>query len=318
MIPDIKINDYYLQFIYNTKADIIKYEKNIEIIISVKNELYKYLTEHKDDINSKCNIDLNIYTEYTEQKYNSTERLYNIAIKLLKSIENQNNRVIILQIAKYCNLLRNEYKNNKLIKLAKKRKDIKFATYRKYVSAYYSKVHECLLKGMAYKYSHGIGMFIINHWKIDISKSRKKYHLDYAATNAKKKELLSKGIKLYDEKEAVWYKARNIPYDAVDYRVFKENSDVYEFTFINSKLFRNGNFEYKRNEYIAHKYRGMSYTEMADKLCKTENDIYSLQVDIKYKLNILLYKDPTKYLNYVRNSEQRKYKCRENYWKNRQ
>ena len=34
---------------------------------------------------------------------------------------------------------------------------------------------------------------------------------------------------------------------------------------------------------------------------------------IKYKLNILLYKYPTKYLNFIRNVEQRKYKHRENY-----
>ena len=54
----------------------------------------------------------------------------------------------------------------------------------------------------------------------------------------------------------------------------------------------------------------MSYTRMAEELCKKEDDIYNLQVDIKYKLNILLYKDPTKYLNYVRNAEQDKNKYR--------
>ena len=42
---------------------------------------------------------------------------------------------------------------------------------------------------------------------------------------------------------------------------------------------------------------------MANQLCNTLDDIYNLQVDIKYKLNILLYKYPTKYLNYVRNAE---------------
>ena len=161
---------------------------------------------------------------------------------------------------------------------------------------------------MGYKFGYGIGTYIINHWKLDPKRIKNKVHLDYAATNAKKKELLAKGIKLYDDKEAAWYAARHIPYNAVDYRVYKESTDWYEFTFIKSDLSKHYSLDYQRTEYVASKYRGMSYTKMADTLCKTEEDIYTLQVDIKYKLNILLYKDPTKYLNYVRNAEQCKYK----------
>ena len=187
-------------------------------------------------------------------------------------------------------------------------KDIKFNTYRKYITAYYNKVHKCVLEGMGYKFSYGIGTYVINHWKLDTTRIKHKIHLDYAATNAKKKELISKGIKLYDDKEAAWYAARHIPYDAVDYRVYKEDTNWYEFTFIKSSIFRSSNLDYQRTEYVASKYRGMSYIQMANQLCNTLDDIYNLQVDIKYKLNILLYKYPTKYLNYVRNAEQCKYK----------
>ena len=132
--------------------------------------------------------------------------------------------------------------------------------------------------------------------------------IDFAATNAKKKELIAKGVKLYDDKEAAWYKARHIPYDGVDYRVYREDDSFYDITFIKSKLFTNNTLEYQRTEYVAAKYRGMSYKSMADTLCATEEDIYNLQVDIKYKLNILLYKDPSCYLNFIRNAEQCKYK----------
>ena len=204
--------------------------------------------------------------------------------------------------------MRNENKYNKLIELANKRKDIKFNTYRKYITIYYNKVHKCVLQGMGYKFGYGIGTYVINHWKLDQSRIKNKTHLDYAATNAKKKELIAKGIKLYDDKEAAWYAARHIPYNAVDYRVYKDNTDWYEFTFIKSEIFKSNNLEYQRTEYVATKYRGMSYIKMAENLCHTEEDIYNLQVDIKYKLNILLYKDPTKYLNYIRNAEQCKYK----------
>ena len=310
MLPDITIKGYYLQFIHNAKNDITKYKNNLEVTLSIKEQVYKYIEDNKAILNDSFNINLDdIEIEFCQKKYNPKEYLYNIVIKLLRNIDTHPNRIVLLQLAKYCNILRNENKYNKLIELANKRKDIKFGVYRKYVTAYYNKVHKCVLNGMGYKFGYGIGTYIINHWKLDPKRIKNKVHLDYAATNAKKKELIAKGIKLYDDKEAAWYEARHIPYNAVDYRIYKENTDWYEFTFIKSEIFKSNNLEYQRTEYVATKYRGMSYTQMAEELCHTEEDIYNLQVDIKYKLNILLYKDPTKYLNYVRNAEQCKYKC---------
>ena len=309
MLPDITIKGYYLQFIHNAKNDITKYKNNLEVTLSIKEQVYKYIEDNKAILNDSFNINLDdIEIEFCQKKYNPKEYLYNIIIRLLRNIDVHPDRIVLLQLAKYCNILRNENKYNKLIELANKRKDIKFGVYRKYVTAYYNKVHKCVLNGMGYKFSYGIGTYVINHWKLDPKRVKNKVHLDYAATNAKKKELLAKGIKLYDDKEAAWYEARHIPYNAVDYRIYKENTDWYEFTFIKSEIFKSNNLEYQRTEYVATKYRGMSYTQMAEELCHTEEDIYNLQVDIKYKLNILLYKDPTKYLNYVRNAEQCKYK----------
>lgn len=309
MLPDITIKGYYLQFIHNAKNDITKYKNALEVTLSVKEQVYKYIEDNKTILNDSFDINLDdIEIEFRQKKYNPKEYLYNIVIRLLRNIDVHPDRIVLLQLAKYCNILRNENKYNKLIELANKRKDIKFSIYRKYVTAYYNKVHKCVLNGMGYRFGYGIGTYVINHWKLDPKRVKNKVHLDYAATNAKKKELLAKGIKLYDDKEAAWYEARHIPYNGVDYRVYKENTDWYEFTFIKSEIFKSNNLEYQRTEYVATKYRGMSYTQMAEELCHTEEDIYNLQVDIKYKLNILLYKDPTKYLNYVRNAEQCKYK----------
>lgn len=310
MLPDITIKDYYLQFIHNANIDIVKYKENLNTISKVKEKLCDYIEDNKTILKDSFDINLEkIDIEWCHKQYNPKEYLYNIVIILLRNTIEHPNRIILLQLAKYCNILRNEHKYNKLIELANKRKDIKFTVYRKYITAYYNKVHKCVLQGMGYRFSYGIGTYVINHWKLDPKRIKNKVHIDYAATNAKKKELLAKGVKLYDDKEAAWYAARHIPYNAVDYRVYKESTDWYEFTFIKSDIFRSNNLDYQRTEYVATKYRGMSYTRMAEELCHTEEDIYNLQVDIKYKLNILLYKDPTKYLNYIRNAEQCKYKC---------
>lgn len=309
MLPDITIKGYYLQFIHDAKIDIIKYKENLETVYKLKEQLYNYIENNQIILKDYFNINLHdIEIEWNHKQYNPKEYLYNIIIVLLRNTIEHPHRIVLLQLAKYCNILRNENKYNKLIELANKRKDIKFNTYRKYITIYYNKVHKCVLQGMGYKFGYGIGTYVINHWKLDQSRIKNKTHLDYAATNAKKKELIAKGIKLYDDKEAAWYAARHIPYNAVDYRVYKDNTDWYEFTFIKSEIFKSNNLEYQRTEYVATKYRGMSYIKMAENLCHTEEDIYNLQVDIKYKLNILLYKDPTKYLNYIRNAEQCKYK----------
>ena len=309
MIPDINIKNFYLQFIYNAKNDINKYKEKLNLTIESKEKCYEYINNNKIILKDIFNIDIESYEiEWNKKEYNTKEYLYNTVIKLLKNIDEHPNKIILLQVVKYCNLLRVEDRCNKMLLLVNKRKNIKFGEYRKYVTIYYNKVHKCVLQGMGYKFSYGIGIYVCNRWKYINKNSRNKFHIDYAATNARKKELLSKGVKLYDDKEAAWYKARNLPYNAVDYRVYKENTDWYEFTFIKSQIVKNGHYDYKRTEYLAAKYRGMSYTKIADELCKNEEDIYNLQVDIKYKLNILLYKEPTKYLNFIRNAEQCKYK----------
>lgn len=309
MTPDVNLKSYYLQFISNANTDIVKYKENLSQTIEIKQELYNYLVDHISTIKTVYDIDLIRYDkEWINKEYNISETLYNKVIKLVNNVTENSNRVLLLQLVKYCNVLRAENKYNQLIILATKRKHIKFGVYSKYVVNYYNKVHKAVLEGMGYRFSYGIGTYCINHWKLDLERKKNNKRIDFAATNIKKKELLDKGIKLYDDKQAAWYAARRIPYDGVDYRVYKEESSFYEFTFIKSDIFTSSSLEYKRTEYVSAKYRGMSYTEMSDKLCNKPDDVYNLQVDIKYKLNILLHKNPTTYLNYIRNAEQCKYK----------
>lgn len=309
MVPDVNLKSYYLQYISDANADIIKYKESLDETKEVKEQLYDYLKPSVDIIKTAYGIDLISYDkEWINKEYNTSETLYNKIVKLINDVRADANRVILLQLVKYCNILRAEYKYNQLIFIANTRKTIKYGTYSKYVTNYYNKVHKTVLEGMGYKFGYGIGTYCINHWKIEKDKLNKTKRIDFAATNLKKKELLEKGLKPYDDKLAAWYAARNIPYDGVDYRVYKVESSFFDFTLIKSDIFTNKTLEYKRIEYINTKYRGMSYTNIADSYCKTLEDIYNLQVDIKYKLNILLYKDPNKYLNFIRNAEQCKYK----------
>lgn len=305
MTPDIKIKDFYLRYIHNAKKELEDYIQLGQTIKESILSLYNTINENKILILETFNINLDNYeSEYINMVYNESESLYFNVINKLKINVKEDSSLLIL-LVKYCVKLKEEHKNKINIIIAEKKLKLTLANYKKIVNEYFLKVHKFVLEGYGYKFSNGIGTYLINYYKID---NPTKNAIDFAETNKRKKELLSKGYKLYDDREAAWYKARNIPYDGVEYRVYLDKKFYYDFTFINSKVFRKKELDYQRTEYVHAKLRGMSYQEMADKLCNNVEDIIKLNVDIKYKLNILLYKYPEKYLNFVRNVEQTKYK----------
>lgn len=311
MSPDVKLKDYYLKFINEAKDNIRENTKLKKDCISIKLDVYNYINEHKEEILDEYHINLDKYDiEWKQQRYNPVCSLYNKVNLILRTKTDFINKSNILQLYKYCAILRNEYNYDKSIELAANRKKLTLVQYKYFVYRYYTEIHKCVLNGFGYKFEGGIGTYMINHWKLDYKNGENKKYIDFNETNRRKRELIAKGIKLYDPKEAAWYEARHIPYNAVDYRVYKTSKDYYDFTFMHSDITRKSTLDYKRTEYISAKYRGMGYKELADKFCDTDEDVYNLQVDIKYKLNILLYKDPTKYLRYVRTADQIKYKYR--------
>lgn len=304
MSPDITFKDYYLQFIHNAEEDKQTYSDNLEVTRKVKEIAYNYIDENKECLKEDYDINLEEFkTEWIDKVYNPEETLHKKILKLLKADVDNKSRIVLLQLVKYCSLLAAEYKHIKLIRIADKRKNLKFRDYQAIVGKYYNKVHKCVLEGFGYRFGYGIGTFYIDRVTLKNSNVRKKNRIDFAATNAKKKELLEKGVKLYDDKEAIWYKERGIPYDGVDYRVFKVDDYVYQFRFDKSFVCNCRKPDYDRSEYVNAKLRGLSYKEIADTYCRTIEDIYDLPVDIRYKLNILLYKDSTKYLNFIRHVE---------------
>ena len=51
-------------------------------------------------------------------------------------------------------------------------------------------------------------------------------------------------------------------------------------------------YDFKPVSYINAKYRNMTYEEILNKFCKTEDDINYLQVDLRTKLSLLLLINP--------------------------
>lgn len=305
MTPDINLKDYYYNFINDSKRDIIKYNDKLKTLYIELEDIHKLLSDNSKQIYNDFKIDINNFDEFINKKYNEDNALFNSVIKFKKN--NDVNRMLLISIYRYCSVIKQIHTAHIKINIANKRKDIKFSKFRELVTKYYNKVHEVILNGYGYKYGYGIGTYCINRWKV-VGDARAKTKIDFAATNKRKKELLAQGIKLYDDKIAEWYKARNIPYDGVDYRVYRSTDYYYDFTFIHSSILTRHSRDFERSEYVHAKYRGKSYQEIAEEFVKEDKDIYSLRLDLKYKLNILLYRNPNKYINFIRNAEQVKYK----------
>ena len=293
MRPDVKIRDYYYNFISTAKRDIIEYQKELSYYNKVKEKQLELINASKTDY-------INLFKIYIEDE--------NIAIKraelLIKTEVDPIKRFLLSHITKYAHICSKIKEYTNMIVLATKRKDIKFRDYETYIFNYYNKVHKFVLQGFGYKYTNGIGVLCICRWK---RKEHRNKYIDYNETNKRKKELLAAGKKLYNKNEAAWYAARGIPYDGVDYRVYKHDSHIYIIDIVKSKLFTNRNHIFERTEYVNTKLKGIGYKGLAD-MCKDLDEISVLPVDLRCKLNMLLYKDPSNYIRYIRNDEQDYYK----------
>lgn len=307
MVPDLNLKDYYLKFIHDAEKDIQEHQEKLRDLLNLKNHCLNYLNDNKNQIDKELGINLDKYSvEFGNKQFNPLNKLYKDTLYAGK-YNNRQHSANYLQLVKYCNILIEQNRHEKAIAIAKKRNNLKYSKYRTLVANYYNQVHKTLLQGMGYEFGYGIGTFVINRWKMKKAAMAKKKVIDFAATNKKKKELLEKGCKLYNDIEAAWYKKNGLPYDGVDYRVYMTKDWFYEFTIINSKIFSTGGgLDYKQKEYIHLKYRNYSTEQMA-LLCKSLDDIVKFNVDLKHKLNMYLKLDPTCYLNFIRNVEQQRY-----------
>lgn len=307
MTPDVNVNHYYLKFISSIKQDIANYNKEISFLNTRKEKELEYIIENLDFYESKYNIKpLSFPFELIRKVYNSKEGLANKVNLYLNEETDSNSRVKLYKILNYCETLKKIHDYEEMINIAKDRTKIKFRQYQTLVTKYYNQVHKEVLQGFGYKFNFGIGTFCICRWELQETKKGKP-KLDYDATRQAKKELLAKGKKLYNAREAQWYAARNIPYDGIDYRVYTKNTHIYDINIIKSTLFSYKGHKFEHAEHVGHKVRNKSYKQMADE-CKDLNDIVNYPVDIRYKLNMFLYKDPSNYILYIRNNEQNRFK----------
>ena len=302
MIVEIDIKDYYKAFIDNANSDIEKYQEEINVnhklLISTKDYIEKYILyiNHQFNINLKENFNIS----WNEETYSEDEHLTDTINARLKDAVGED-RIILLQLLRYSELLKFIDDCNKKIELANNRSKITPKKYKEYLKKYYlQSVHKALLDGHAYRFSHGIGDLMINYWKY-VNGVRSKI-VDWNETNKRKQEILNAGLKLYDKEEAEIYKIRGIKYDGIPYVVYKTNNEYYDIELVNCKSFSKNNIKFKHANYIPTKFRKRTPEDIANQF-NSVDEIAVQDLGIRHKLIVALEKDPSIYLKYIRNVE---------------
>lgn len=313
MKPDISNPEHFYTFIGKSKINAKEAARSLETSRTVRDNTYAYLTEKKEYIKNTFNIDLDKYeSEWVNKVYNKSEDLYNIAKKLLEKYESGEERIVLLQIVKYCVVLKKCYNSRIAFELYTKQKNINYKQYLNYLRDYYYTVHKCVLQGYAYNYAHGTGDLIVSIFK----NVNPKTVVDWMATKRNKEKLIKEGVKVYNELEAAWYSARGIKYDGVDYRIFKNLTSIHKITFINSKIIVNKEIDFECTMYAKRDIKHYSEQELAS-MCDTRDNVYYLPLSLNKKINVLLYRFPEDYVKFIRNESQHEYELGAHNSKNR-
>ena len=305
MTADIKVKEYYSEYIAKAKTDIYLYTKKLEELQATKENIDNYLEANEDKI-EQLNIKYNLQFSPRKGNMNFDNVYHNKVTKLLNTVEDAEDRQLLIQIGRYCRCINNIAEYQDKIEKANNRSEVTYTKYRQLVELYYNRVQRCLLEGFGYKFQYGLGILSINRWKSRNPNSR----VNFNETRKAKLKLIAEGKKPYNESEAKAYAEKGLPYDGVKYTVYDDNKIYYQLELQNSNVFSDKSLKYYKEKNTT-TYRGMSYNDIAN-TCKSDEDVYNLKVDLMTKVQISLIKHPENFLKFVRNAEQDRYKYRKN------
>lgn len=284
---DINIRDNYLAFHHKSIHEHNVLEKKLIRLKNAKAETWQSLLSYEEEISKYFRIRLSVMLDFVALG----EKLS----KEFRKNDNEERRKVLILLVKFCSIVANEQNCIKELELSNKKQTLTFAEYRDFVFRYYTKVHKVLLQGKAYRYMNGIGTLYIHRVQIE-GEGRK---IDFHKTKLRKEELQAKGVKLYNKYEADQCKALDLPYDGVDYRVWLRAPAYYSLRFIHSKFFAK-EYDFYPISYIHQKYRDYNQDQLAFEVCRNNEDIFDLQIDLRTKIAIYLKRNPERFVDFDR------------------
>ena len=289
---DVTLSDYYNKFVTEQNSIRRKYEEQLGEQINSREVCKEELLPELHKIADCVDIDIPNSKEFTENQIDSDKPLAVEINKALGKVTNIDKRQILKKVMAYCEKMNNANATINLINILDNRTQIDRKTFKTAVKYYYNVgVMKCLIEGYAYRISSGLMDLMVCDWN-----KGKKRVLDYAATKAKKQEIIDAGLKPYDEEEAKVYKARGLKYDGVDYKVYDRHDSFLALGGYHSK--------YADDRYICfspvRSNQDKTYAQLAA-TCKDLNDVYNLDIQGWAKVAVACIVDPTVRLKYARN-----------------
>lgn len=300
LAADTDVKNIYLAFTNKARIEYEYLVKKVDRLEKAKETCFNYLSARKGSIATDLHIILDDYIiEFVNQEYNPLLALEAKVTKLLKSKKDKNRRDII-ELAKWCSILKNQDATFNRLRICKKKANLTYSEYRQCLFDYYCQVHKILLNGDAYKFNYGIGTIYFKRFKFN----EKYKSIDYAATRKRKEEIIAAGATPYNKLDAINAEYYGKEYNGIPYIQYKTDEYGYKLVFDNSLYIRGyKNYEFKPVKYINAKYRGYTYPQILKRFCDTEDDINYLQVDLKTKLSLLLLMNPGRSLNFIRDKK---------------
>ena len=133
LAADVDVKTIYLRFINKARIEYEHLARKADRLAKAKETCYEYLIPRKGIIAKDYNINLDDYIiEFGNQSYNPELALETRVIKLLKSTKYED-RSNIIQLAKWCSILKNENATFNSLKLCKEKANLTFNEYKQYL-----------------------------------------------------------------------------------------------------------------------------------------------------------------------------------------
>lgn len=298
------IREYYkaMRDVYTLKKDKAEEEKkqSIEDTVALREKIMD-----KRDKYLSYGINVSTFSEFINNEY---EDGHFLRIARGAYLNRKNNYELTSDLYDLLKLADKQFKIHNLnISLEKYNKilSVKANDYIMYIRTFFNEVHKkMILEGYAYHYGNNIGDVVINRVKVNTNRKT----LDYKATKLRKAEILAKGGRVYNKKEAEFCQRNGIEYNAEDPRVYLTDEFYYEI-FLTNKKFHNANkFEFEPQVYKAVNVRDLNHDKMIEKYKDDLPGLCELPIDLKTKVILCNKIDKMLYTNFIRNENQTSYR----------
>lgn len=310
----VKGADYYKLMKKDFK---IKLEELILLRANLKNKINSLRDDvcfNSQKLKKLYNIDVFEYKEFVDKQYIDGSFFHDARTLVMNKKDNYELSSELYDVYKLAKAIKDVHDYNNKIKIYQKCITLTFSDYSKYIRTYFNEVHKnIIVEGNAYGLSNRIGWIFINRVKNTCGKKV----LDFKATRTNKERLLKEGKKLLNMKDYNWCKEHSVPYDGVDYRVYRVNEYFYEIAHIYCTLTNATKLRLDPVDYRGVKLRGKSNDQLIEECNYDLNKICELPMDCRSKLLICDSVDKTLYTKFIRDDSQKSIANLKIDWKNR-